>query len=156
MHTLSIEARLSCCFVFTALTIYLYRVGASSIHIGAAYRFLRGYERQIQLGNVLADPALKEILVPIVKRLFVDAATLSDALSNAGPITPYEDWKCDLLYVPPTFSTFEAAYEVLSNLLKYAIALSLGHFKAESQAYLFLQSSLKAFRITLEQSRYDT
>jgi len=155
VHTLSIEARLSCCFVFTALTIYLYRVGASPTHIGAAYRFLRDYEQQVELGNVLAEPALNGTLVPILKRLFIDAATFSDALINAGSITPYEDWMYELLDIPPVFLTIEAAYETLSNLLKYAIALLLGHIIPNSKPHLYLLSSLESFEAALRDSKLD-
>lgn len=155
LHTLRIEARLSCCFVFTALTIYLYRVGASSTHIGAAYRFLGNYEQQVELGNVLAEPALDGTLMPILKRLFIDAATFSDALTNAGPITPYEDWMYEILDVPPVFLTVEAAYEILGNMLKYAIALLLGHIIPNSKPHLYLLSSLESFEAALRDSPLD-
>jgi len=155
MHTLSIEARLSCCFMYTALTIYMYRVGASSVHMLAAYRFLKVYERQIEVGSVLASAALNDTLIPTLKRLFIDAATFSDALTNMTGITPYEDWVDDILYIPSAFPTLEAAYEALGNLLKYAVALLLGHFKFGSKPHLQLRKALERYLIILDDSSLD-
>jgi len=155
MHTLSIEASISCYFLFAALTIYLYRAAASSIHVGAAYRFLQNYEQQVELGNVLAGPTLEDTLIPILKRLFIDAATFSCALNNAGPVTPYEDGMYEILYIPQVFSTVKTAYETLGYLLRYAIALHLGHFSAGSKPHSYLLSSLTNFEAALHDSPLD-
>jgi len=64
----------------------------------------------------------------------------------------------NVLYVPSVFSTFEAAYEVLGNLLKYAIALTLEHLDSGSKPHTHLLSSLERFSTVLQgssPSRYD-
>ncbi|KAK5956753.1 hypothetical protein OHC33_002241 [Knufia fluminis] len=155
MNTLSIEARLSCCFLYTALTIYMYRVPTSSMHMLAAYRFMRDFEKEIEVGRVLANPALTDTLMPILRRLFIDAATFSDVLARMPYDTPYEDWIHDLLHMPQVFATIEDAYEVLGHLMKYAIAISLGHIKFGSKTHKQLQRSIKKYEMVLDDSPLD-
>lgn len=41
---LSTEAKVTCCIIFTALTIFMYRVGGVSSHVSAGLNFLRQHE----------------------------------------------------------------------------------------------------------------
>lgn len=151
MERLSIEAKLSCCIVFTALTIYMSRVGGVSSHASAAFDILRQYENANGLDNL----ALKQVFAPCVQRLLIDACTFSGGMNNVGlgGYNPFERHMYEILVVPPTIDTVEDAYEILGNSLKYAIFLFTSSPVHHSRIAAHLQTTLQRYQTILAESR---
>lgn len=147
--TLSIEAKLSCCFMFNGLVMFLHRVAASAAHCNAAYYFLQDYQQQTRDGKALPDMALRNILVPMMKRVLIDASTFTRDTTQLS-INPYKEWPYEVCHVPNAFENIESAYECLSNLLKYAIAFSAGQFAQGSVTSLYIQSMIARFNMVLK------
>ena len=154
VHRLSVEAKVSCCIVFTVLTIYMHHVGVVSSHVSAALHFLREHEAE----EGLRDPVLKDVLAPIIRRLTIDACTFSDGMNayRTRDQNPYQDFMFEVLKVPATFDTCQDAYESLCIMLKYSIAMSVGYIKHNSRAHVLLQGSLRRFHIVLSESTIES
>lgn len=153
MDRLSIEAKVSCCILYTALTLFMYRVAGAPNHVTAAVRFLRQYEdSKGRIGS-----ALRDVLTPCIRRLVLDACTFSGDMSafQRGEFSPLEEYMSEVLQVPRTLDTFEDAYELLGNMLKYAINLSIGDIRQDSQVAVHLQTTLKEFEIVLTNSKIE-
>lgn len=154
MDRLSVDAKVSCCIIFTALTIFMYRVGGVSSHVSAASNFLRQHKD----ASGLVNPALREVLAPCVHRLVIDACTFSGAMTTVqhGDYNPFEEYLYEILRVPAVLESVEDAYEHLGNMLKYAIALSVGNIEHGSRVAVHLQGTLQRFEIVLSKSPINT
>ena len=138
---LSTEAKLVCCFVYTALAICIDRTYMSIVHQEAAYNLIQDYEKQVSNGDLPASPTISKFLSPLMKRLLVDAITYSDAMKNTN-IDPYTAWSKELLSLPNLFDDVETAYENMGMILMYAIAISRGLIQPDSRAATRMDAAL--------------
>lgn len=128
---MSLTAKLSCCLLFTAQSIYLDNKGVAEVHTLAARDLIRNYERAASNSLSSRDKVIEQLYKPIFTRLMMDCYTFSDNISTTDAAHVLIDQAENNLYnvvtkkCPASIENPSHAYELANTLMNHAIGLFL-------------------------------